>query len=412
MLWSPKFSLSNIHVRLTAKGLLRNIQLLSGCRKSPLVFQAVDRSKPKTSSRQPQQQYPQPAKGAGSQTVAQGSVLQDERRDQNIQQLKELLTASNRRFQALTIVLQQTLAERDEATRQCGKLSEELVNLKGELACSVHSSECLEREKEELRAALQDATRTLQEEHQKELAALEQRLQAVYKAECDSVLLAYKEEAKKYKTVMQQQMEDLKADHEASKLQLESSHAEELQSVRQQYEMSMEELRKVHTQEMLSFEQALKDAEAAVSKDSHTLYLEQELESLKVVLDLKNKQLHQQEKKLLEIGKLTERNVKLDEFLIKVQQENEDLKARMERHAALSRQLSTEQAVLQESLQKESKVNKRLSMENEELLWKLHNGDLSSPRRVSPGPTSPSHSFKLQSPRSSVVFSSPPVSPR
>lgn len=108
-------------------------------------------------------------------------------------------------------------------------------------------------------------------------------------------------------------------------------------------------------------------------KDSHTLYLEQELESLKVVLDIKNKQLHQQEKKLMEIDKLvrpegddcwasrqailllnkththhsiillifisfqTEKNVKLDESLNKVQQENEDLKARMERHAALSR---------------------------------------------------------------------------
>lgn len=33
----------------------------------------------------------------------------------------------------------------------------------------------------------------------------------------------------------------------------------------------------------------------------------------------------------------TEKNVKLDENLKKVQQENEDLKARMERHAALSR---------------------------------------------------------------------------
>lgn len=71
------------------------------------------------------------------------------------------------------------------------------------------------------------------------------------------------------------------------------------------------------------------------------------------------------------------------------------------------RQLSTEQAVLQESLQKESKVNKRLSMENEELLWKLNNGDLSSPRKVSP-----STSLTLQSPRNSGIFSSPPVSPR
>lgn len=76
------------------------------------------------------------------------------------------------------------------------------------------------------------------------------------------------------------------------------------------------------------------------------------------------------------------------------------------------RQLSTEQAALQESLQKESKVNKRLSMENEELLWKLNNGDLSSPRRVSPTSSSPSHSFTLQSPRSSGLFSSPAVSPR
>lgn len=32
-----------------------------------------------------------------------------------------------------------------------------------------------------------------------------------------------------------------------------------------------------------------------------------------------------------------EKSVKLDENLTKVQQENEDLKARMERHAALSR---------------------------------------------------------------------------
>lgn len=80
------------------------------------------------------------------------------------------------------------------------------------------------------------------------------------------------------------------------------------------------------------------------------------------------------------------------------------------------RQLSTEQAVLQESLHKESKMNKRLSMENEELLWKLHNGEVGSPRKVSPTSTSPlhspSHSFGLQSPPSSNIFSSTPLTPR
>lgn len=41
-----------------------------------------------------------------------------------------------------------------------------------------------------------------------------------------------------------------------------------------------------------------------VQKDSHTVYLEQELESLKVVLEMKNNQLHQKEKKLMEMDKL------------------------------------------------------------------------------------------------------------
>ncbi|KAM7418081.1 hypothetical protein PAMA_017631 [Pampus argenteus] len=412
----------------------------------------VDKNKPKTGSCQQQQQQQhrqqasQPNQSNGPPDVVPAGVAESERKDQSIQQLRGLLAASNCRFEAVTIVLQHALAERDEASRQCRVLSQELVNLRGELVCSVHLSERLEKEKEELQVALEDALQQLQAEHKKDLDELEQRLQAFYQAEWDKVHLAYQQEADKCKTLMQQQMGDLKANHEAMKLELESSHTEQLQCVKQQYETSLEELRKIHVEELQSLDKTLKDAEAALSgqiqelteensaltekltaeenkrrelaqstqKDSHTLYLEQELDSLKVVLDIKNKQLHQQEKKMMEIDKLTEKNVKLDENLKKVQQENEDLKARMERHAALSRQLSTEQAMLQESLHKESKVNKRLSMENEELLWKLHNGDLSSPHKVSPtsASASPSHSFHFQSPRSSGLFSSSPVSPR
>ncbi|KAG7518149.1 hypothetical protein JOB18_026620 [Solea senegalensis] len=401
----------------------------------------VDKTKSKGTSHQ--QQPSQPNQTHGPPDVVPPSVTKGEKKDQSIQQLMRLLTASNCRFEALTIVLQQTLIERDEATRQCRELSQELVSLRGDLVSYINSSERLEKEKE-LRVSLEASLQKLQEQHQKDVSELEQRLQAFYQAEWDKVHLTYQEEADKCNTLMQQQMGELRANHEALKLELQSSHEEQLQCVKQQYEESLEELTKVHHQELQSLDKMLKDAESSLlgqiqeltiennaliekltaeerrrkeladksQKDSHSLYLEQELDSLKVVLDIKNKQLHQQEKKLMEIEKLMEKNVKLDENLKKVQQENEDLKARMERHAAMSRQLSTEQAMLQESLQKESKVNKRLSMENEELLWKLHNGDLSSPRKVSPTSTSPSHSFNFQSPRSSGLFSSPPLSPR
>ncbi|CAL8262917.1 unnamed protein product [Lota lota] len=408
----------------------------------------AEKSKPKAGSRQqqqPQQRVPHTGQSVGGRVPVPTAVGEDEpskRKDPILQKLRELLAAGNHKFEAMAVVLQRTLAERDEAVSRRRELSQELVNLQAELVCSATSCERLEKEKEEVRASVADALRRLEEQHNDELAQLEVRLQAFYQAEWDKVHRTYQEEADKCRTLMEQQIGDLKATHEATKLDLKADHDEHLQDVKRQYEDSLEELRKAQSEELQSLQKTLKEAEATLSgqiqelmeenntlvqnlkaeeerrkqlagksqKDSHTLYLEQELESLKVVLDIKNKQLHQQEKKLLQMDTVVDKSVKLDESLKKVQQENEDLKARMDRHAALSRQLSTEQAVLHQSLQKESKVNKRLSMENEELLWKLHNGELGSPRMVSP--TSPSHTNSFQSPRSSALFSSPPLSPR
>ncbi|XP_061691801.1 microtubule-associated tumor suppressor 1 homolog A isoform X2 [Syngnathoides biaculeatus] len=418
---------------------------LSPLKRTPSRYACQTPQKPenktKTSCRQ-QASASQTIQNCGSPDVVPPTLSQDDRNEQRIHNLGRLLAASNCRFEAVTIILQQMLAERDEATEQCRQLSQELVNLRGELVCSVKSSELLEKEKQDLQDALECAMGRLQEQHQKDLEELEQRLQVFYQAECDKAHITYQEEADKFKALLQKQMEHLEVSHDATMLELKHSQVEQLRCVKQQHEQSLEELRKSHSLELASLNSHLKDAEAALSaqiqalsqenadlmekltaeenkrrelsesqKDPHTFYLEQELESLKVVLDIKNKQLHQQKEKVVKIDELVEKNVKLDESLKKVQQENEDLKARMDKYAALSRQLSTEQAMLQESLQNESKVNNRLSRENEELLWKLHNGDLSSPQKVTPC-SSPSHSFSFQSPSSSGTSSVLPLSHR
>ncbi|KAG7278091.1 hypothetical protein CRUP_029036 [Coryphaenoides rupestris] len=314
------------------------------------------------------------------------TVAWSKRKDHVLQKLRELLAASNRKFEAMAVVLQQTLAEQDEVVRRRRELSQELLNLQGQLVCTTTSCERLEKEKEEVQASLEDALHRLEEQHQKELAQLEARLQAFYQA--------------KLRTVHSGDLQSLQNTLKESEVTLSG----QIQELREENDSLVEKLQ--------AEEERRKRLAGKSQKDSHTLYLEQELESLKVVLDIKNKQLHQQEKKLVHLDTVVDKSVKLDVDRKKVQQENEDLKARMAKHAALSRQLSTEQAVLHESLQKESKVNKRLSMENEELLWKLHNGELSSPRRLSPTSPSHSHAGGLQSPRSSALFSSPPVSPR
>ncbi|NXW76256.1 MTUS1 protein, partial [Hirundo rustica] len=358
-----------------------------------------------------------------------------------ILQLKKFLTSSNQKFEALTVVIQHLQSEREEALKQRKELSQELVNLRGELVTTSAACEKLERDRNELQVAYEGFLQKLNQQHHDDLAELEERLKQFYTAECEKLQTICIEEAEKYKAQLQEQVDNLNTTHESFKLELENRHSEKVEELKKEYDASfsgkyfstheserklledsfkekqdllekkIDELKSENNSlsEKLKLEEQKQIAkEKANLKNPQIMYLEQELESLKAVLEIKNEKLHQQDIKLMKMEKLVENNTILMDKLKKVQQENEELKARMDKHMELSRQLSTEQAVLQESLEKESKVNKRLSMENEELLWKLHNGDLCSPRKLSPS----SSSVPLQSPRNSGNFSSPAVSPR
>ncbi|XP_053832731.1 microtubule-associated tumor suppressor 1 isoform X3 [Vidua macroura] len=357
-----------------------------------------------------------------------------------ILQLKKFLTSSNQKFEALTVVIQHLQSEREEALKQRKELSQELVNLRGELVTTSAACEKLERDRNELQVAYEGYLQKLNQKHNDDLAEVEEKLKQFYTAECEKLRSICIEEAEKYKAQLQEQVDNLNTTHESFKLELENRHSEKVEELKKEYESSFSELKSTHESERKLLEDSFKEKqellekkidelksennslseklkleeqkqiakEKANLKNPQIMYLEQELESLKAVLEIKNEKLHQQDIKLMKMEKLVENNTILMDKLKKVQQENEELKARMDKHMELSRQLSTEQAVLQESLEKESKVNKRLSMENEELLWKLHNGDLCSPRKLSPS----SSSVPLQSPRNSGNFSSPAVSPR
>uniref|UniRef100_A0A8D2CYH3 Microtubule associated scaffold protein 1 n=1 Tax=Sciurus vulgaris TaxID=55149 RepID=A0A8D2CYH3_SCIVU len=355
-----------------------------------------------------------------------------------ILQLKQLLSCGNVKFEALTVVIQHLLSEREEALKQHKTLSQELVNLRGELVAASTTCEKLEKARNELQTAYEGFVQKLNQQHQTDRAELENQLKEFYTGECEKLQNIYIEEAEKYKTQLQEQFDNLNAAHETAKLEIEASHSEKVELLKKAYENSLSEIKKSHEMEKKSLEDLLCEkqeslekqindlksendalneklkseeqkriSEKANLKNPQIMYLEQELESLKAVLEIKNEKLHQQDIKLMKMEKLVDNNTALVDKLKRFQQENEELKARMDKHMAISRQLSTEQAVLQESLEKESKVNKRLSMENEELLWKLHNGDLCSPKR---SPTSSAIPF--QSPRNSGSFPSPSVSPR
>ncbi|XP_008849064.1 microtubule-associated tumor suppressor 1 isoform X4 [Nannospalax galili] len=439
MLLSPKFSLSTIHVRLTAKGLLRNLRLPSGLRKSTVIFHTVEKSRPKNPRSLCIQTQTSPDVLSSEKTL---ELTQYKTKCENqsgfILQLKQLLSCGNTKFEALTVVIQHLLSEREEALKQHKTLSEELVNLRGELVAASTTCEKLEKSRNELQTAYEGFVQKLNQQHQTDRTELENQLKEFYTGECEKLQNIYIEEAEKYKTQLQEQFDNLNAAHETSKLEIEASHSEKVELLKKAYETSLSEIKKSHEMEKKSLENLLNEKqellekqindlksendalneklkseeqkiskEKANSKNPQVMYLEQELESLKAVLEIKNEKLHQQDMKLMRMEKLVDNNTVLVDKLKRFQQENEELKARMDKHMAISRQLSSEQAALQESLEKESKVNKRLSMENEELLWKLHNGDLCSPKR---SPTSSAIPFP--SPRNSGSFPSPSISPR
>ncbi|KAM9449671.1 uncharacterized protein mtus1b isoform 2-T5 [Clarias gariepinus] len=359
----------------------------------------------------------------GTRAVHPHTEEEDEKKNRSILHLRSLVAHGNRRLEALAVVVQHVFNEREEALKQKKEISMQLKNVREELTQSVVCCERLEREKASVCAQLDAAVSTLQQQHQDELTQLEERLREFYSAEWDRVHQQYQEQADRCTALMRQQVEEVKSKQEVLRTEQEVAHSRHIEEIRQGYESMLAELQKSHERDKLELDNTLKITEAALNeriaslaeenealserlreteekrrelaeksqRDARVLYLEQELESLRVVLDIKNTQLHQQDKKLMQMDKLIESNVKLEEFVTKLRQENEDYKARMDKHAEMSRQLSTEQAMLQQTLQKESKANKRLSMENEELLWKLHNG---------------------LSPRNSASFPSSPLSPR
>ncbi|XP_077333515.1 microtubule-associated tumor suppressor 1 isoform X4 [Lithobates pipiens] len=400
---------------------------------------SVDKGKQKTSPRVPSTQAQAAPVDVQAVELAQCKAVCEEQKG-IIQQLKSLLTCSNQKFEALTVVIQHVINEREEALKKRKEISQELQNLRGDLVSASSTCETLEKEKNDLLIAYEGILQKVKDEHIAELSDLEEKLKQFYTGECEKLQTIFIEEAEKYKNELQEKVDDLNCTHEAYRLAAEVSHADDLEHIKSEYDKSLTDLKDSQERENKVLEDSFKEKQAELEKkieelkqeneflkeklrveeeqrkqtkekntqNPQVMYLEQELESLKAVLEIKNEKLHQQDKKLMQIEKLVETNTILVERLNKCQQENEDLKARMANHIAISRQLSTEQEVLQRSLDKESKANKRLSMENEELLWKLHNGDLCSPKKLSP--SSPGIPFHPS--RNSGTFSSPTVSPR
>ncbi|XP_070296353.1 microtubule-associated tumor suppressor candidate 2, partial [Salvelinus sp. IW2-2015] len=229
-------------------------------------------------------------------------------------------------------------------------------------------------------------------------------------------------------------MEEVTENHEEALTEMENNHNDTLVTLKEEHARTVKNLKMAHEQQRKSLEEDFEKLRLSLQDQVDTLtfqnrslrdrakrfeealrrstdeqivdalapyqHIEEDLKSLKEVLLMKNQQIHEQDVKISELERMAQKNVFLEERVQMLQQQNEDLRARIDKNLAMSRQLSEENANLQESMEKESNEKKRLSRNNEELLWRLQSPHMSpagspihraSPIHHSSNTSSPGH---------------------
>ncbi|XP_017552303.1 microtubule-associated tumor suppressor candidate 2 isoform X1 [Pygocentrus nattereri] len=365
--------------------------------------------------------------------LVQGLRERCEEQARQITSLQDKLRKASLCMDVLAITTQQFCHKSENAEVKERELSLELSRIRDEVVVSVGRWERLQGEKAELERSFEQELRKLKEEQQKEQQALQERLREEQRKETELLQKQQSSQLQQLRSQHHHQVEEMSESHEAAMLEMEAAHNATLATLQEEHARTIKNLKMAHEQQKKSLEEEFEKLRLSLQDQVDTLtfqnrslrdrakrfeealrrstdeqivdalapyqHIEEDLKSLKQVLEMKNQQIHQQELKISELEKLAQKNVLLEERVQVLQQQNEDLKARIDLNLAASRQLSEENANLQEYVEKESNEKKRLSRTNEELLWRLQTGELSprmSPNqsplhRPSPGPASPSH---------------------
>ncbi|XP_070762064.1 microtubule-associated tumor suppressor candidate 2 [Enoplosus armatus] len=328
-----------------------------------------------------------------------------------LQSLQAQLKKASLCLDVFSITTQHFCHKSESAVVKERELSLELARIRDEVAFSVAHWEQLQQEKEELERRFEAELQGLRARQQRELGALEERLKVQHTAEAKSLQARQRAELEELRLKQQEQIEEMSENQEASLMEMETAHNDTLATLQEEHARTVKNLKMAHEQQTKSLEEEFAKIRLSLQDQVDTLtfqnrslrdrakrfeealrrstdeqivdalapykHIDEDLKSLKEVLEMKNQQIHQQEQKISELEKIAEKNVYLEERVQVLQQQNEDLKERIDKNLAVSRQLSEENANLQVNVEKESNEKKRLSRTNEELLWRLQTGELS-----------------------------------
>uniref|UniRef100_A0A3P9MBC3 Cilia- and flagella-associated protein 157 n=1 Tax=Oryzias latipes TaxID=8090 RepID=A0A3P9MBC3_ORYLA len=218
------------------------------------------------------------------------------------------------------------------------ELSLELAKIRDEVAFNVVRWEQLQQEKEDLEHRFEEDLQGLRTQQQRELGALEERLKAEHLDETEKLQAQQQAELGELQFRQQEQLEEMTESHEASLMEMETTHNDTMATLQEEHARTVRNLKMAHEQQKKSLEEEFKKIRLSLQDQVDTLtfqnrslrdrakrfeealrkstdeqivdalapykHIEEDLKSLKEVLEMKNQQIHQQELKIAELEKI------------------------------------------------------------------------------------------------------------
>ncbi|XP_064094859.1 daf-12-interacting protein 1-like isoform X8 [Macrobrachium nipponense] len=311
-----------------------------------------------------------------------------------------------RRVEALTVLIHHLTNHYEPFL--CPTLKAEVVRLNQQLTDTRlsldESTAAVRRLQEEAAQSVEQHTQKVQELEQRHKETLE-KLTKQHQHDRDLAIEKHRKELSQFAEDQQTQREDLSRAHSAEIERLEGEWRTKLDVQHEKHLCAVQELNTQHTHKLRELESSRQAREFELEETNHRLQSEQEalkiqskkleesllndtdhrlqavrnmctslkseVDSLKTVVEMKNSEIHTLRGQVAEMGRLSKELEIARDKAKSLQAKTEDLQAQMEKRALSERHLVNEHRLLMETCQREANINKRLSLENEELAWKL-----------------------------------------
>ncbi|XP_064607687.1 uncharacterized protein LOC135472223 isoform X2 [Liolophura sinensis] len=311
--------------------------------------------------------------------------------------------------------LDTVLKELAETKTQLSNLQELKTNLEEEIVSLNKQHEAaLASVNSEHADKLIEAKKVLTEEHQKKISKVKEKhslelenLRGYHERHIKEVGLDNDEKTHQLKLAHIEEIRSLQSKHDNQMEELHRQHRDKLEDITVRFEsikMSLSEKVETLRGECDDLRNRARLSEEALHRDTDVKVqmalapyknLPQEIESLKLVIDMRNEEIRDLRRQKIETEKQLEELPVARERCISLKQQVENLEAIVNIKTDHEKQLSEKCHLLMKKYEQENKQKKRLSMNVEELMWKMNESgsdfgsteSLAVKRQVSHSPT-------------------------